>query len=267
MIYLFNILPPWFFILMIILVSGCMGSFLNVVIYRLPLVLDNHPHISLSKPRSFCPTCQHIIAWYDNIPLLSYVLLRAKCRHCHTKISWRYPLIECITILLSLVVFLLLGPNNQMLAGLFFTWWLIAMTFIDVDHFLLPDQLTLSLLWFGLLLNIQALFSSLEYAVIGAVFGYGILWGTNILYLFIRKKDGLGQGDWKLLAAFGAWFGLEAVFYILAIAAILGTLYGIFAMLFKKAKLETALPFGPFLCIAALIWLLFGKTFVQMMYF
>jgi leader peptidase (prepilin peptidase)/N-methyltransferase len=256
-----HILPTWFLILVLILISACIGSFLNVVIYRLPLMLDNE-NISLSRPRSACPSCKHMIAWYDNIPVISYFLLHAACRHCHQKISWRYPVIEFSTILLSLAVYFILGLHYQMLAGLLFTWWLIAMTMIDFDHFLLPDQLTLSLLWLGLLLNIQNLFSPLSDAVIGAALGYSLLWLINGLYKAVRKKDGMGQGDWKLAAAFGAWFGWFPLFYILAAASFIGAIVGLMAIINKKAKLETALPFGPFLCIGAWLWLLMGSSFV-----
>ncbi|MCD6046764.1 MAG: prepilin peptidase [Gammaproteobacteria bacterium] len=261
MILNLSILPPWLLMLTLILVSACIGSFLNVVIYRLPLMLDNE-NISLSRPRSACPNCKHMIAWYDNIPIISYFLLHAACRHCQQKISWRYPLIEFITIFLSLAVYFILGFNNQMLAGLVFTWWLIAMTVIDLEHFLLPDQLTLSLLWLGLLINIQHLFTALSDAVIGAALGYSLLWLINNLYKWVRKKDGLGQGDWKLLAAFGAWFGWMPLFYILTTASFIGAIVGLMAIINKKAKLETALPFGPFLCIGAWLWLLTSPTFL-----
>lgn len=249
--------PSWLFLITLILFSACIGSFLNVVIYRLPLMSEENPDFSLSLPRSTCPTCQHLIAWYDNIPLISYLFfLKGRCRYCQKKISWRYPFIEGATILLSLIVYFMLGMTEQMLAGLLITWWLIAMTIIDIDHFILPDQLTLSFLWIGLLANLQDLFCSLNNAVIGAVLGYLLLWLVNTAYRFVRKQDGIGQGDWKLLAAFGAWFGWEPIFYILTIASFVGAVVGIIAVIIKRAKMQTALPFGPFLCFGAWIWLL-----------
>lgn len=255
-----QVLPHWFLTLMLILLSACIGSFLNVVIYRLPLILEEKSNLTLWRPRSFCPRCHHLIHCFENIPLLSFTFLKGKCRHCRAKISLRYPFVEMLTILLSLITYKILGLNTQMFAGLLFTWCVIAMTFIDIDHFLLPDQCTLGLLWLGLLLNVNALFTPLANAVLGAALAYLILWAINSLYHLIRKKDGLGQGDWKLLATFGAWFGFVPIFYILAGAAILGTIYGGTAILFKRAKLETAVPFGPFLCIAGWGWLLWGHV-------
>jgi prepilin signal peptidase PulO-like enzyme (type II secretory pathway) len=235
--------------------GSLVGSFLNVVIYRLPLMLQDET-LSLARPRSTCPFCHHGIAWYDNIPLLSYFLLKKKCRHCQHAISYRYPFVEAITILFSVIIYLLLGRTNFMLTALLFTWWLIPLAAIDLEHFILPDQLTLGLLWIGLFVNLRGVWAPLPDAVLGAALGYVLLWLINILYRMVRKREGLGQGDWKLLAAFGAWFGFIAIFYILAIAAILGAVIGAGGIFLKKAKLDTALPFGPFLCVAAWIYLL-----------
>lgn len=248
--------PDWLMELYLILVSACIGSFLNVVIYRLPQTILNNPDFTLWTARSFCPACRKLVRWHDNIPLISYFLLKGKCRSCQKKIPLRYPLIEASTILFSLIIYQVLGLNAHMFAALLFTWWLIAMTVIDFDHFLLPDQLTLSLLWLGLLLNLSGLFTPLEDAVLGAALGYVLLFAIDMLYFLVRKRNGLGQGDWKLLAAFGAWFGWIAIFYILAFAALFGAIVGISAIIFKKAKMETALPFGPFLCVAAFGWMI-----------
>lgn len=248
--------PTAFIVFIIALFSACIGSFLNVVIYRMPLMVDDMPGISLAKPRSFCPRCKHKIYWFDNLPIFSYLWLHGRCRQCRLKIPASYLMVECLTVLLSVVIYWRLGLTNQMFAALLLSWWLIAMTMIDLKHYLLPDQLTLSLLWLGLILNIHSLFTSLDNAVLGAISGYFLLATVNFLYRLLRKKDGMGQGDWKLLAALGAWFGWIAIFYILAFAATAGAVWGILAIFNNKAKLESSIPFGPFLCFGGLCWLL-----------
>jgi prepilin signal peptidase PulO-like enzyme (type II secretory pathway) len=254
-------LPDWFIQLALVIVSACVGSFINVVVYRLPQTILANPNFSLLTTRSFCPLCRKKIHWHDNIPIFSYLILKGKCRSCDKKIAARYFLLELITILMSLLIYQLMGLHHEMFVGILLSWCLLPMFVIDIEHYLLPDQLTLSLLWLGLLVNLHGFFTPLSHAVIGAIIGYCLLWAIDSLYFLIRKKNGIGQGDWKLLAALGAWFGAYSVFYLLAIAAILATLCGIAGLLAKKLKLHSQLPFGPFLCIAAWIFLFSYRHF------
>ena len=230
---------------------------MNVVVYRLPQTILGNPDFTILTARSFCPLCRKKIHWHDNIPILSYILLKGKCRFCDKKIAARYILLELLTILVTLVVYQMMGLHHKMFVSIVLSWWLLALMTIDIEHYLLPDQLTLSLLWLGLLVNLHGFFIPLPQAVLGAIAGYCLPWAIDSLYFLIRKKNGIGQGDWKLLAALGAWFGGPATFYILAVAAILATLCGVIGLLGKKLKFHSELPFGPFLCLATWIFLFF----------
>ena len=257
------------------------GSFLNVVILRLPasllhewrcqcreLLEIRQPEESappgFTKARSHCPVCKHTIAWYDNIPLLSWILLRRKCRHCGTAISFRYPLVELTTALLSVAVIWHFGPTAEGLAALVLTWALIAATGIDIDHQLLPDQITLPLLWLGLALNLFfGLFASLEDAVIGAIAGYGVLWLVYHGFRLLTGKEGMGFGDFKLLGALGAWMGWQVLPLIILGASLVGAVVGIALMIALRRGKEIPIAFGPYLAAAGWIALLWGERIMD----
>ncbi|HEX5276695.1 MAG TPA: A24 family peptidase [Fluviicoccus sp.] len=255
----------------------CIGSFLNVVIYRLPVMLDHQwrreasavlelpepelPRFNLMWPPSRCPKCSHAIGPLENIPVISWLLLRGKCRGCKTPISMRYPLVEIATGLLTLIVFLIFGPTGKMLAALFLTWSLIALTMIDFDTQLLPDSITLPLLWAGLLVNMQAgMWISLQQAVIGAALGYLSLWSVYWLFKLVTGKEGMGYGDFKLLAALGAWLGPVQLPLIILLSSVVGAVIGGVYMAVRKESAPFA--FGPYLAIAGFIALLGGPEIV-----
>jgi len=255
------------------------GSFLNVVIYRMPKMMqresDNYvahetgqplPHegrFNLIVPRSACPECGHRIGALENIPVLSYLALRGKCRQCKTRISTRYPLVELLTGALSSFLVWQFGAGITGLAVLVFTWMLIAMTFIDADTQLLPDDLTLPLLWLGLLVNLSGTFVPLPEAVLGAVFGYLSLWTIFWLFKLATGKEGMGYGDFKLLAALGAWLGWKMLPIIVLMSSVVGAVVGIALVMLAKRGRDIPMPFGPYLAAAGLLTLLFGKQIIQ----
>lgn len=263
----------YLFFLIIFGVFGIIiGSFLNVVIYRLPIMLQReweencYDHLkqtppikynifNLSTPRSHCPKCAAQILWWHNIPLISYILLGGKCNHCKTTIHWRYPAIELLSCITTLLVVTYSGINIQTLAMLILTWMLIVAIFIDFDHKLLPDNITLPLIWLGLLLNTKCVFTTPENAIIGAASGYLILWVISYLFKLIRKIDGMGYGDFKLLAVFGAWFGWQILPLILLTASLIGSIISISLVLSKKHRITKPIAFGPYLAITG--WLVF----------
>ena len=250
------------------------GSFLNVVIYRMPKMMQREfddacaencgqPPVhtdtfNLSVPRSACPHCGHKITALENIPVLSYLVLRGKCSGCKAPISARYPAIEVLSGLLSACLVWNFGSGWLGLATAVFGFLIIAMTFIDIDTQFLPDDLTYPLLWLGLLVNLNGALVPLHDAVIGAVAGYMALWRVNALYKLVRKHDGMGQGDFKLLAALGAWMGWGMLPAIILLSSVVGALIGIGMMVFGGTNRETKIPFGPYLIGAGLIALLYG---------
>lgn len=256
------------------LLSLAIGSFINVIIYRLPLIMReewlaeyhewiNDPSLSakvssqplsLAYPRSFCPQCKSLIPFYHNIPLLSYFILRGRCAHCKQNISWEYPCIEAISCALTLSVYHHWGMSISTVFGMLFVWWIIPLIVIDLKRQILPDTLTISLLWLGLLANTQQVFVALPDAVYGAIVGYLSLWGFIQLYYLLTKKIGMGHGDFKLFAALGAWFGWISLPVILFIASCCGVMYGLIFLGITRQNKDTPIPFGPFLCIAALIY-------------
>lgn len=266
---------PTYTLVVCFLVSLLVGSFLNVVIYRVPVMMerewqasihegensDSHipqDRFNLAVPASTCPHCGHRIRWYENIPVVSYLFLKGQCSQCHAPISLRYPLIELLTAILSTLVIYQLGFNYAGFAAVVFTWALISLTFIDVDHQLLPDRITLPLLWLGLLVNSQNLFTSLHSAVFGAVAGYLVLWSVYWLFKLVTGKEGMGYGDFKLLAALGAWCGISQIPLLILLSSVAGVLLAILLMLFKRHEASNPLPFGPYLAIAGWIALLWG---------
>ena len=250
------------------------GSFLNVVIYRLPIMMqrdsDNYvahesgkdlPHqdkFNLMVPRSACPHCGHQITALENIPVISYLVLGGKCRACKAPISPRYPIIEAFTALVSGALVWHLGSGVAGLAALVFGFMLIAMTFIDLDTQYLPDDLTLPLLWLGLLVNINGAFVPLQDAVIGAAAGYLVLWGIYWIFKLATGKEGMGYGDFKLLAALGAWMGWKALPSIILLSSVVGAIVGIALIVVAKRSRDKAIPFGPYLAAAGMIAMLWG---------
>jgi leader peptidase (prepilin peptidase)/N-methyltransferase len=259
------------------LISLLIGSFLNVVIYRLPVMMEREwkhecaeflggedtlastdtTRFNLVVPRSQCPNCGHNIASWENIPVLSYLALGGKCASCRTPIPLQYPLVEIATALLSMLVAYQYGFSWQTLGLLVFTWSLIALFMIDAQTMLLPDDLTYPLLWIGLLLNMNGWFVPLADSVLGAVFGYLSLWSIYHLFKLLTGKEGMGYGDFKLLAALGAWGGWQILPFVIFASSAFGALFGIAWMLIKRNGQSLPMPFGPWLAMAgfvAMIW-------------
>ena len=251
------------------------GSFLNVVIYRLPRMMeaewkaqcdelagreaDSAPRFNLLVPGSHCPSCKTPLRVRDNLPLLSYFASGGRCAHCGAAISARYPIVEAVTAVFSVWVSWHFGFGLPGLAALAFTFVLIALTFIDADTTLLPDSLTLPLLWGGLLLNVSGLFAPLSEAVIGAAAGYLILWAIYWLFKLATGKEGMGYGDFKLLAALGAWFGWKMLLPILLLSSVVGAAVGIVLLVLARRGRDVPIPFGPYLAAAGFIALLYGQ--------
>ncbi|EIM1708457.1 TPA: prepilin peptidase [Aeromonas dhakensis] len=272
---------PWLYFSLVFLFSLMIGSFLNVVIHRLPIMLERewqaeylsyfNPETQLQQeerynlmvPRSACPHCGHAITAMENIPLLSWLWLKGRCRECQAPISARYPLVELLTALLSLVVAATFPPGWGLLAALLLTWVLVALTFIDLDKMLLPDQLTLPLLWGGLLFNLAGGFVPLADAVIGAMAGYLVLWSLYWAFKLLTGKEGMGYGDFKLLAALGAWLGWQALPIVLLLSSLIGAIIGISLILLRNHHQGKPIPFGPYLAIAGWIALLWGDTITR----
>uniref|UniRef100_A0A494G9Y2 Prepilin peptidase n=2 Tax=cellular organisms TaxID=131567 RepID=A0A494G9Y2_SOLLC len=218
-----------------------------------------HPaRYNLMAPRSACPHCGHQIAAWENIPIVSYVFLRGRCSACKAPISIRYPLVEAVSGVLSALAMWHFGPTVQALAAIVMIWALIAAFMIDADTQLLPDQITLPLLWLGLLLNLQGWFVPLQDAVIGAAAGYLSLWSVYWLYKLIRGREGMGYGDFKLMGALGAWFGWQALPALILMSSIVGAVLGGAMLLLQRKGSETTFPFGPYIAGAGLIILFFG---------
>ncbi|HDX8443292.1 prepilin peptidase [Aeromonas hydrophila] len=272
---------PWLYFSLVFLFSLMIGSFLNVVIHRLPIMLEREwqaeylgyfnpetqpqqeERYNLMVPRSACPHCGHAITAMENIPLLSWLWLKGRCRECQAPISARYPLVELLTALLSLVVAATFPPGWGLLAALLLTWVLVALTFIDLDKMLLPDQLTLPLLWGGLLFNLAGGFAPLADAVIGAMAGYLVLWSLYWAFKLLTGKEGMGYGDFKLLAALGAWLGWQALPIMLLLSSLVGAFIGIGLILLRNHHQNKPIPFGPYLAIAGWIALLWGDTITR----
>jgi leader peptidase (prepilin peptidase) / N-methyltransferase len=256
------------------------GSFLNVVIHRLPRMMENEwkaqcaelagaqppddaPRYNLLVPRSHCPHCNTPLRVADNIPLVSWLVLRGRCGHCGTRISARYPVVEALTAVLSAAVAYKFGFTTTTLLALALTWTLVALTFIDADTTLLPDDLTLPLLWLGLGANIFGTFVPLSDAVIGAIAGYLVLWSIYWLFKLTTGKEGMGYGDFKLLAALGAWMGWKALLPIVLLSSLVGAVVGIVLIVLARRGREIPIPFGPYLAAAGFIVLLAGDALTR----
>jgi leader peptidase (prepilin peptidase) / N-methyltransferase len=255
------------------------GSFLNVVIYRLPKMMerdwqgqcaelrgdalpDSEP-FSLARPRSRCPECGHLITALENIPVVSWLYLRGKCSACRKSISVRYPVIEVLTGLLTALAAAHFGFGWTATGGILLIWCLIALTFIDVDTQLLPDSITLPLLWTGLLFNVFGTFTDLQSAVIGAMGGYLSLWSVYWCFKLVTGKEGMGYGDFKLLAALGAWLGWQILPLTILLSSLVGAVIGIALIVLAKRGRNVPIPFGPYLATAGLLALFWGKELTQ----
>ncbi|MFQ5470504.1 MAG: prepilin peptidase [Gammaproteobacteria bacterium] len=261
------------------------GSFLNVVILRLPKMMErewrqqcveflqdeaadktssntgdeNDERFNLAYPRSSCPQCGHQITAIENIPVISYMLLKGKCSGCGTRISCRYPIIEFVTAVMSLLVAFHFGFTIQAMGALFLTWALIALTVIDFDHQLLPDSITLPYLWVGLLLSLYGIYTDSHSAIIGAMAGYLSLWTVYQGFRILTGKEGMGYGDFKLLAMLGAWMGWQAILPIILLSSLVGAVVGVSLILFRGRDRNIPIPFGPYLATAGWIALLWGN--------
>jgi len=265
------------FLVVAAVVAGLMvGSFLNVVIHRLPKMLERQwraecaelaggtplapvARYDLAVPRSTCPKCGSKITAAQNIPLVSYLVLRGRCANCRELISPRYPVVEAVSGALAGYVAWRYGLSSALFGALIFTWAMIALTFIDLDTFYLPDSITLPLLWAGLLFNTGATFIDLSSAVIGAVAGYLALWSVFWAFKFATGKEGMGYGDFKLLAAIGAWLGWKMLPLVILLSSVVGAVVGIALIVFAKHAREKPIPFGPYLAVAGLIALFWGE--------
>jgi len=256
------------------------GSFLNVVILRLPErmaaeweqeardVLELGTEATALPPGvvrepSHCPQCKHRLSALDNIPLFSWLLLRGRCRYCHSKISIQYPLVELLTSVLSAVIVWKFGPSWLALAGLVLTWLLVALSGIDFRTQLLPDQLTLPLLWIGMLSALFPMFVAAPSAILGAAVGYLSLWSVYWLFKLLTGKEGMGYGDFKLLAALGAWMGPVALLPIILLSSFIGALVGGSLMILRKRDSQIPMPFGPFIAAAGWVWFVAGDQLMQ----
>ena len=265
----------------VVTLSLVVGSFLNVVILRLPVMMDRswredsrallatppiaavETNVSLVHPPSSCPHCGHRIRPHENVPVLSYVLLRGRCGNCREPISPRYPIVELLTAVLSVIVVLRLGIGWPAVAGLVLTWALVTLTVIDLDHQLLPDSITLPLLWMGLAINSWNLFVPLDTAVWGAIAGYLSLWSVYWGFRLVTGKEGMGFGDFKLLAALGAWVGWIALPTVILLSSLVGACVGLFMVLVRGRDKSIPIPFGPYLAAAGWLTLLYGDEIRQ----
>jgi leader peptidase (prepilin peptidase) / N-methyltransferase len=261
------------------------GSFLNVVIYRLPIMLnrewrlecyeylDNNleydnllksKSINLLLPRSSCPKCNHNLKIIDNIPILSYLVLAGKCRYCTNKISLKYPFVELLTCILFIFATINFGLSYQTSAALLIVSSLIVITFIDLEHTIIPDNITMPVLWAGILANMYyQVFANVETAILGAVVGYISLWSFYWLFKLLTGKEGMGHGDFKLLAMLGAWLGWQAIPGIVILSSVIGAIIGIGMIIFMGRNKNIPIPFGPYLAIAGFIYLFYGNQINQ----
>jgi leader peptidase (prepilin peptidase)/N-methyltransferase len=272
---------PDIFLIVVALLSLFIGSFLNVVIYRLPRMMEQHwseecriylglkPHTDTEKlnlylPFSHCPRCKKIIRPWHNIPIISFLWLKGKCAYCSAHISMRYPLVEGLTCIVSIYTAWKFGVSWQTFAALLFTWICICLTFIDLDYHLLPDQLTLLLLWLGLFFSIFNLFTHSHSAIIGAIAGYMIFACIQLIFGWATGKTGMGQGDYKFLAGLAAFLGWQMLPLIILLASFSGTIFALTHMGIKRHFKSAPLPFGPYLAIAGWVALLWGKEIMQL---
>ena len=265
-------------LIIVFIIALIMGSFFNVVILRYPEMLKQffvkecanflpcfndfipnalkNERINLIYPCSYCPNCKKNLKWFHLVPVFSYLFLKGHCGFCHAPISYLYPIVEILTGILTVLVFLHFGIELKTIAGIIFTWILILVTCIDIRTLLIPDTLSLSLLWLGLLFNLTHLFTSLNQAVIGAIVGYVFLFTIAKIFYWVRHQQGMGEGDFKLFAALGAWFGCSWLLIILLIAIMLSFMASIIMMCIRREfNLSMAIPFAPFLSVSGMVLL------------
>lgn len=270
---------PALFTGLVFLFSLLVGSFLNVVIHRIPRMMEagwrdqcaelnggsiqSTAKYNLWTPRSACPSCSHPITALENIPILSWLILRGRCKACGAPISARYPLVEGLTAILSAAAAWKFGFGWMALGSILFIWAMIALAFIDLDTTLLPDDITLPLLWMGLLFNFSGIFTSLQSAVLGAMAGYLILWSIYWLFKLVTGKEGMGYGDFKLLAAIGAWLGWEQLPVTILLSSVVGAVVGIAMVILVKHDRRIPIPFGPYLAGGGLVALFFGSSLTR----
>lgn len=276
------------FIALVAMFSLFVGSFLNVVIHRLPIMMENgwkrechellqcksefesntdaDDAFNLMVPRSRCPSCDQQIKSWQNIPVVSYLLLRGKCGNCNARISVQYPLVEAVTAVLSVMVAMKFGVTIQTMAGLLITWSLVALTVIDFKETLLPDDITLPVMWFGLVASLIPVFVGPQEAIVGAAIGYLSLWSVYHLFKIVTGKEGMGYGDFKLMALFGAWFGWQAIPGIILLSSVVGAVVGISLVLALGRDKNIPIPFGPYLAAAGWLTMLYGDT-LRSLYF
>jgi leader peptidase (prepilin peptidase) / N-methyltransferase len=257
-------------------VGLCVGSFLNVVAYRLPKMIEQElaqacreqygvpvdegkPRITLSSPASTCPSCHTRIKPWHNLPVIGWLMLRGRCASCGARISVQYPVVELVTGVLSVACVWRFGFSPQLAAGLVLTWALIALTVTDLHTMFLPDDITLPLLWLGLVLSLVPLFADASSAIAGAAIGYGLLWAIYWFFKLATGKEGMGYGDFKLMGALGAWFGWQLLPQIVLLSAVVGAAVGIALMLVRKAEWSSRIPFGPYIAGAGWIALIWGE--------
>lgn len=271
---------PTFFIAVITVLGLMVGSFLNVVIYRLPEMMKRswmsqcaelrgepikaEASFNLLMPRSNCPQCGHRIAVWENIPIISYIFLRGKCSQCYTRISLRYPFVEALTAFMSGYVAWHYGFSLTTFAILFFVWALIALAAIDLDTQLLPDDITLPLIWLGLLVNLNNGLTDIQSAVVGAMIGYVSLWTIYWCFKLATGKEGMGYGDFKLLSAIGAWLGWHMLPIVILLSSFVGAIIGISLIIAARLNKSIPIPFGPYLVGGAIIALFWGEKINQM---
>lgn len=271
------------FLLIIAALTLIVGSFLNVVIWRLPLMMKNawnkecreylglkpthhtQKNLNLWLPFSHCTTCQHPLKPWHNIPIISFLVLQGQCAFCHAKISFRYPFVELLCSITSVYVAIRFGISPQMLIGLIFTWIAIVLTFIDLDHHLLPDVLTLLLVWIGLLASLFHVFVNSHDAIIGATVGYLIFASVQFLFQLFTGKQGMGQGDYKFLAGLGALFGWQQLPIIILLASVTGLIFGLVQLATKHQFKSVPLPFGPYLAVAGWVSLIYGQNLLHLL--
>jgi leader peptidase (prepilin peptidase)/N-methyltransferase len=267
---------PWLLITTAVVAGLMVGSFLNVVIHRLPKLMERQwrsecseltgsppppaERYNLVVPRSSCPACGHRITALENIPIASYVALGGRCSACRSRISWRYPLVEGLAGLLAGFIAWKYGLSVAMIGALVFVWSMIALTFIDLDTFYLPDSITLPLMWTGLLFNAAGTYIDLPSAVIGAAAGYLALWSVYWLFKLATGKEGMGYGDFKLLAAIGAWLGWKMLPLVILLSSFVGAVVGIALIVFARRGRSVPIPFGPYLACAGLVALFWGES-------
>jgi leader peptidase (prepilin peptidase) / N-methyltransferase len=273
---------PWLLAVGLLLLGLVVGSFLNVVIYRLPVMMESQwrtdccqllelenqeagdkAQFNLATPNSHCPACKSPIKAWQNIPVLSYVLLRGKCGNCDSRISLRYPTIELVSGLMTLALVSFFPASPALLGAILLTWSLITLSMIDFDHKLLPDDITLPLMWLGIGFNLFGTYVSLQDSILGAMLGYLSLWSVYWLFKLVTGKEGMGYGDFKLLAALGAWMGWQAIPLIILLSSVVGAVCGIGLMVLQRRGKDVPIPFGPYLAMAGWIALLWGDQIIS----